>query len=111
MIDSAERFSDPQIFPESFFPPPKKYFFIFFHQKKMKIEKKKCTKHVTPADRAIGPSAARNSDVIINSDAFDFPGENHGKQLQIVIFDHFEISRFAIVSRDFQSENQKRRSL
>ena len=58
------------------------------------------------------PSAAAiNSDVIINYDAFGFHFENHGKQLQTVIFDHFEISRFAIVSRDFQSENQKRRSL
>ena len=50
-------------------------------------------------------------DVITNSDAFDFRSKKHGKQLQIVIFDLFEISRFAIVSHDFHFENQKRRSL
>ena len=56
------------------------------------------------------PSAARNSDVIINSDAFDIHYENHGKQLQIVKSQNDQLSRFAIVSRDFLWENQKRRS-
>ena len=51
--------------------------------------------------RAAINSAGSNEGV-----GFHFHAENHGKLLQIVIFDCFEISRFAIVSRDFLRENE-----
>ena len=38
-----------------------------------------------------------------------FNGENHGKQLQIVVFECVEVSRFAIVSRDFHREKERER--
>ena len=52
------------------------------------------------------PSAAMNSAGSNKGAEFHFHAENHGKQLQIVIFDCSEISRFAIVSRDFLRENE-----